>query len=379
MIKRKVLFVFGTRPEAIKMAPVIDAFHKQSNLFEVIVCSTGQHKEMLDQVINFFKIKVDYKIKVMRPNQNLSGLSSKIISEFQKIIDEVNPNYLFVHGDTSTTAMTSLVAFYNNIKLCHIEAGLRTNNKLSPFPEEINRRVTGLLADYHFSPTTNDKKNLLLEGVSEENIFVCGNTVIDSLMNASEKVDKIQNDEINLLEEKIDSRKKIVLVTSHRRENYGKNIKNICDALKKISGINNTEIVYPVHLNPNINKIVNDRLDNHPNIHLVDPLSYPSFIWLMKKSYIILTDSGGIQEEAPSLGIPVVVMRDTTERMLGVEAGTAILSGSNPDKIFKETKKILSDKKYYDAISKSNNPYGDGNASNKILNNFIEILENEKS
>ena len=375
MLRTKILFVFGTRPEAIKLAPLIDKFHKRSDLFEVIVCSTGQHKEMLNQVIDFFNIKVDYSIKVMEPNQKLSGLSSKIISEFQKIIDKVMPDYLFVHGDTSTTAISSLVAFYNNIKLCHIEAGLRTNNKLSPFPEEINRRITGLLADFHFSPTNNDKNNLLSEGVEEKNIFVCGNTVIDSLLNASKIVDNIQNDEIKFLEKNIDFTKKIVLVTSHRRENYGKNIENICEALEKLSNIKDVEIVFPVHLNPNINEVVKERLSDCKNINLVNPLSYPSFIWLMKKSFMILTDSGGIQEEAPSLGIPVIVMRNTTERMLGVKAGTAILSGSNPNKIFEEATKILLDKYYYDAISNSHNPYGNGDASDKILKSFIEVLQ----
>ena len=374
--KIKVVFIFGTRPEAIKVAPVIKKFIKKKDLFDVKVCSTGQHKEMLEQVIDFFKIKIDYNLDVMSSNQSLNSLSAKIILKLQGVLEKEKPDYVFVHGDTTTTAFGSIAAFYNQSKICHIEAGLRTNNKYSPFPEEMNRSITGVLTDLHFSPTEKAKKNLLKENVPKNNIFVTGNTVIDALIDGIEMIDNYENSEIISLKRKLNKEKKTILVTGHRRENFGKGFENICNALKEIVINNDVDIVYPVHLNPNVKYVVNERLGSIDNIHLIKPLSYPSFLWIMKKSNIILTDSGGVQEEAPSLGIPVVVLRDTTERPEGVEAGTAILVGTNKEKIVSTTEKLINDKKYYSKISQSINPYGTGQASEKILQTVLNYERN---
>jgi UDP-N-acetylglucosamine 2-epimerase (non-hydrolysing) len=346
----KVLIVFGTRPEAIKMAPVVNAF-KLSNQFETKVCVTAQHREMLDQVLEFFNISADYDLNLMKPGQNLYSLTSNIILGLKDVLEDFIPDYVLVHGDTTTTMSTSIASFYAGAKVCHVEAGLRTNNKYAPFPEEINRQVTSRITEYHFAPTEKAKLNLLSENILENNILITGNTVIDALKDSVEKVKNSNHPEIVRLSEIVDPKKKLILVTGHRRENFGEGFLNICKALGKIADRRDVQIIYPVHLNPNVQKPVYDILDNHDNINLIEPLSYESFIWLMDKSYLIITDSGGVQEEAPSLGKPVLVMRETTERPEAVDAGTVILVGTDPDKIFDETIELIDNAAKYDKMS----------------------------
>lgn len=371
---KKNLIVFGTRPEAIKMAPLVKEFLKDKENFETRVCVTAQHREMLDQVLDFFEIKPDYDLDLMKPNQNLHTLTADIILGLKPILDDFKPDFVYVHGDTTTTMAASISAFYAGAKVCHVEAGLRTHNKYSPFPEEINRQVTGRIADIHFAPTTTSKENLLLENISDSSILITGNTVIDALLQSSDKVNAIQNDEIELLKSTIDFTKKIILVTGHRRENHGDGFINICAALKEIAVTNpEVQIIYPVHLNPNVKKPVYEILGEVSNIKLIDPLAYPAFVWLMNQSYIIITDSGGVQEEAPSLGKPVLVMRDTTERPEAVEAGTVILVGTNIQKIVSECLSLLNDANKYQKMSALHNPYGDGKACERIVNYIKEI------
>jgi UDP-N-acetylglucosamine 2-epimerase (non-hydrolysing) len=364
----KNLIIFGTRPEAIKMAPLVRVFQKNKDQFETRVCVTAQHREMLDQVLDFFEITPDYDLDLMKPNQNLYSLTSDIILGLKPILEEFQPDYVYVHGDTTTTMASSIAAFYAGAKVCHVEAGLRTNNKQSPFPEEMNRQVTGRIADYHFAPTEQAKQNLLKENVPESTILVTGNTVIDALIESSSRVENLDNPEIEKLKTIIDPTKKIILVTGHRRENHGQGFISICEALKEIAQ-NNTEvqIIYPVHLNPNIQQPVNELLGDIENINLIDPLAYPAFVWLMNKSYLIITDSGGIQEEAPSLGKPVLVMRDTTERPEAVEAGTVILVGNKKEKIISEFTSLLNNEEKHNKMSALHNPYGEGKACDKIL------------
>jgi UDP-N-acetylglucosamine 2-epimerase (non-hydrolysing) len=370
----KNLIIFGTRPEAIKMAPLVKAFQKEKSKFETKVCVTAQHREMLDQVLDFFQIVPDYDLNLMKPNQNLYTLTADIIVGLKDILDEFTPDYVYVHGDTTTTMAASIAAFYSGAKVCHVEAGLRTNNKLSPFPEEINRQVTGRIADFHFAPTTTSKNNLLNENVDESSIIVTGNTVIDALLHSSDKVESYTNDQIETLKENIDFNKDIILVTGHRRENHGDGFLNICAALKEIAlKNNNVDIIYPVHLNPNVKEPVYRMLDNISNVKLIEPLSYPAFVWLMNKSKLIITDSGGVQEEAPSLGKPVLVMRDTTERPEAVEAGTVILVGTDVNKIVSECQLLLNDTNHYQKMSSLHNPYGDGKACERIVNYIIEV------
>ena len=365
-LKKKILILFGTRPEAIKMAPLVSGF-KKDKTFDVRVCVTAQHREMLDQVLSFFKIIPDYDLDLMKPNQNLYNLTSEIILGLKPILEEYKPDYVFVHGDTTTTMSGSIAGFYSGAKVCHVEAGLRTFNKYAPFPEEINRSITGRIADYHFAPTEQSKQNLLNENISEENIVVSGNTVIDALLDGVEKIKNSKNSTIDDLESLIDYTKDLILVTGHRRENHGKGFINICKALKEISTSNNVQIIYPVHLNPNVQQPVEKYLSNIDNIKLIAPLPYETFLWLMVKSKIILTDSGGIQEEAPSLGKPVLVMRDTTERPEAIDAGTVILVGTDINKIVNETNLLLNNTELYKKMSKSHNPYGDGKASKRII------------
>lgn len=367
-LMKKILFLFGTRPEAIKMAPLIDCFSNDSN-FEVKVGVTAQHREMLDQVLSFFSIKVDYDLNIMKPNQTLHQLTADLISRItNEILLKESFDYVFVQGDTTTVLASSLAAFYQKIKIIHIEAGLRSGDMHSPFPEEMNRVLTSKLASYHFCPTETSRDNLFKENITE-NVFVVGNTVIDALFKGLSKIR--ETSEESLLEQfkNIDFDKKVILVTCHRRENFGKPFEAICDSLLEIaaSHSDSVEIVYPVHLNPNIKEIAHQKLIAH-NIKLIAPLDYPELIWMMNKSTIILTDSGGIQEEAPSLGKPVLVLRDVTERTEGVDAGTAVLVGSNKEKIVAETLRLLNDSDYYSSISKASNPYGDGTTSAKILN-----------
>ena len=375
-MKKKNLIVFGTRPEAIKMAPLVKEFLKYSNKFETKVCITAQHREMLDQVLDFFEITPDYDLDLMKPNQNLYTLTADIITNLKSILEEFKPDYVYVHGDTTTTMATSIAAFYSGAKVCHVEAGLRTFNKRSPFPEEINRSIAGRISDYHFSPTNTSKQNLLNENISERDILVTGNTVIDALQFSAEKVtsSSFKNEEIESLKEIVDNKKKLIVVTGHRRENHGQGFINICSALKQIASNNpDVQIIYPVHLNPNVLKPVYELLDGIDNVQLIAPLSYPSFVWLMEKSYLIITDSGGVQEEAPSLGKPVLVMRDTTERPEAVEAGTVVLVGTNKNKIIEEAERLLTDTIAYENMSRLHNPYGDGKACSRIAS-FIKNL-----
>jgi len=366
MNKTKHLIIFGTRPEAIKMAPLVQEF-KNHPEFETRVCVTAQHREMLDQVLTFFNIVPYYDLDLMKPNQNLYSLTADIITEMKIVLDDFAPDFVYVHGDTTTTMAASIAGFYSGAKVCHVEAGLRTHNKRSPFPEEINRQVTGRIADFHFAPTEQSKNNLLAENVQESNILITGNTVIDALLDSSERVSIIQNDEIDVLKSIVDSSKKLILVTGHRRENHGQGFINICEALKRIAQQNvDVQIIYPVHLNPNVKGPVYEILSGINNIKLINPLAYPAFVWLMTQSYMIITDSGGVQEEAPSLGKPVLVMRDTTERPEAVEAGTVILVGTDTNKIISEAQSLLTDTERYQKMSALHNPYGDGRACERI-------------
>jgi UDP-N-acetylglucosamine 2-epimerase (non-hydrolysing) len=369
---KKVLIVFGTRPEAIKMAPLVKEFQNHKDKFDTKVCVTAQHREMLDQVLDFFEIVPDFDLNLMRPGQNLSQLTSDVILGLKPILESFTPDFVFVHGDTTTSTAAALASFYANTKVCHIEAGLRTHNKFSPFPEEMNRQLTGRLADLHFAPTQQAKKNLLDEGISEKIIFVTGNTVIDALLLAKDKVENIEDSQINFLKSIIDPSKELVVVTGHRRENFGEGFINICHALRQLALEQNVQIVYPVHLNPNVKEPVFSILGNIPTISLIDPLAYPGFVWLMKQSKIIITDSGGVQEEAPSLGKPVLVMRNTTERPEAVAAGTVILVGTNTEEIVKQATALLTNESLYEKMSKAHNPYGDGLASYNCVKIFLD-------
>ncbi|MFV0230411.1 UDP-N-acetylglucosamine 2-epimerase (non-hydrolyzing) [Empedobacter falsenii] len=365
-MKTKHLIIFGTRPEAIKMAPLVQEF-KKHNEFETKVCVTAQHREMLDQVLDFFEIKPDFDLDLMKPNQNLFSLTADIITELKPVLEEFKPDYVYVHGDTSTSAIAGLASFYAGAKVCHVEAGLRTHNKWSPFPEEMNRQLTGRLADYHFAPTQQSYDNLIKENIKAENIAITGNTVIDALLDSSLRVKEIHNEEIEQLKKIVDDSKKIILVTGHRRENHGQGFINICEALKDIAtNHDDVQIIYPVHLNPNVQKPVHEILSGIDNIQLIDPLAYPAFVWLMSQAFMIITDSGGVQEEAPSLGKPVLVMRDTTERPEAVEAGTVILVGTDKTKIVAEANDLLTNEARYQGMSALHNPYGDGKACERI-------------
>ncbi len=345
--------------------------------FETKVCVTAQHREMLDQVLDFFEIEPDYDLNLMKPGQNLYGLTADIITGLQPVLEDFQPDYSYVHGDTTTTMGASIASFYSGAKVCHVEAGLRTFNKKAPFPEEINRTITGHIADYHFAPTQTSFENLRNESIKSNNILITGNTVIDALFESVSRVDNLKDNEIEGLKNEIDFSKRLVLVTGHRRENHGQGFINICAALKEIgTSAKNVQIIYPVHLNPKVQKPVYEILGDQKNVKLIAPLAYPAFVWLMNKAELVITDSGGVQEEAPSLGKPVLVMRDTTERPEAVEAGTVILVGTDKDKIITETLRLLNDKALYAKMSTLHNPYGDGKACEKIVE-FIENLNDE--
>lgn len=366
----KNLIVFGTRPEAIKMAPLVKEFGKIDEFFDTKVCITAQHREMLDQVLDFFEITPDFDLDLMKPNQNLYGLTADIVTNLKPVLESFKPDYVFVHGDTTTTMATSLAAFYSGAKICHVEAGLRTFNMKSPFPEEMNRSVTGVVSNIHFAPTQTSKNNLLAENKAQEDIIITGNTVIDALLYSVGKVNtsNFQDQEVEQLKTVLDKNRKLILVTGHRRENHGDGFIRICEALKEIAlKHTDSQIIYPVHLNPNVQKPVYDLLSNIDNIDLIAPLSYPAFVWLMEKAYLIITDSGGVQEEAPSLGKPVLVMRDTTERPEAVNAGTVLLVGTDKQKIIYEANRLLEDNNAYLAMSRLHNPYGDGKACRRIV------------
>jgi len=379
-MRKKNLIIFGTRPEAIKMAPLVKEFQKNNKYFDTRVCITAQHREMLDQVLSFFEITPDYDMDLMKPNQNLYTLTSDIITGLKPIIEDFKPDYVYVHGDTTTTMASSIAAFYSGAKVCHVEAGLRTFNMQSPFPEEMNRSVTGVISNVHFSPTETSKNNLIKENKPKDSILITGNTVIDALQFSVDKVNEVGFDdrEIEKLKKIVNSNKKLILVTGHRRENHGQGFINICEALKEIA-INNSDsqIIYPVHLNPNVQKPVYELLDQIENVNLIAPLSYPAFVWLMNQSYLIITDSGGVQEEAPSLGKPVLVMRNTTERPEAVDAGTVILVGTDKNRIVDEAEKLLNNQNSYEDMSKLHNPYGDGKACKRIVE-YIQNIKNEE-
>lgn len=366
----KVLTVFGTRPEAIKMAPLVHALAADER-FEAKCCVTAQHREMLDQVLDLFEITPDYDLNLMKPGQTLNDVTARILIELKPVLQEFKPNVVLVHGDTATTFATSLAAYYEQISVGHVEAGLRTGNIYSPWPEEANRRLTGTLTKFHFAPTDTSKQNLLKENFSETDIFVTGNTVIDALLLVQDKIDKnyTLKNELAAQFPFLDESKKLILVTGHRRESFGDGFERICEALAITAKQHpEAQIVYPMHLNPNVREPVNRILSDVGNVHLIEPQQYLPFVYLMTRAHIILTDSGGIQEEAPSLAKPVLVMRDTTERPEAVQAGTVKLVGTDIDTITSNLHVLLTDQKEYEKMSFAHNPYGDGQACQRILN-----------
>lgn len=378
---KKIMLVFGTRPEAIKMAPLVKEFQKHPDTFQTIVCVTGQHREMLDQVLNIFDIRPDFDLNIMKQGQDLYDVTARVLTGMRDVLLEAQPDVVLVHGDTTTSTAAALAAFYQQIPVGHVEAGLRTHNILSPWPEEMNRQITGRIASYHFAPTALSRQNLLLENIDDANITVTGNTVIDALYWV---VDRIKNDRSldAELEEvlrhagydvnRLADGRPLVLITGHRRENFGDGFINMCTAIKQLTErYPNVDFVYPMHLNPNvrrpIHEVFGDDLSNLGNMHFIEPLEYLSFVYLMEKSTIVLTDSGGIQEEAPGLGKPVLVMRDTTERPEALEAGTVKLVGTDREKIFNEVSTLLDDAAAYARMSQAVNPYGDGLACSRIV------------
>lgn len=382
---RKVLLVFGTRPEAIKMAPLVMELQKQKERIETVVCVTGQHREMLDQVLEIFDIKPDYDLNIMKRGQDLYDVTARVLTGMREVLKEIKPDIVLVHGDTTTSTAAALAAFYQQIPVGHVEAGLRTHNIYSPWPEEMNRLLTGRLATYHFSPTPLSRNNLIKESINDRNIIVTGNTVIDALYWV---VDKIKNNKEldNELESvlskagydvnRLDNGKKLVLITGHRRENFGDGFINMCTAIKDLTIKHpNVDFVYPMHLNPNVRKpiheVFGEDLSGLKNMFFIEPLEYLSFVYLMEKSSIVLTDSGGIQEEAPGLGKPVLVMRDTTERPEALNAGTVKLVGTDYNKIVNEVSSLIDDKAAYEKMSKAINPYGDGLACGRIVNALL--------
>ena len=378
---KKVMLVFGTRPEAIKMAPLVKEFQKHPEKFETIVCVTGQHRQMLDQVLQLFEITPDHDLDIMKQGQDLYDVTARVLVGMRDILKEVNPDVVLVHGDTTTSTAAALAAFYSRIPVGHVEAGLRTHNIYSPWPEEMNRQITGRIAAYNFAPTPLSKANLLREAVDENSITVTGNTVIDALYWVVNKIKEDKSLDTALKTQllhagydvtRLANDRKLVLITGHRRENFGQGFINMCTAIKDLTQkYLDVDFVYPMHLNPNVRKpiheVFGENLDNLDNMFFIEPLEYLSFVYLMEKSTIVLTDSGGIQEEAPGLGKPVLVMRDTTERPEALEAGTVKLVGTDYDKIINGVSLLLDDSAYYDAMSKAVNPYGDGLACGRIV------------
>lgn len=365
---QKVLIVFGTRPEAIKMAPIVKAFQANHDI-DVKVCVTGQHREMLDQVLHLFDITPEYDLNIMKPGQDLTDVTTAILQGLKPVFTDFKPDRILVHGDTATSFAATLAAYYHRIAVGHVEAGLRTGNLYSPWPEEGMRRLTGGIADQHYTPTISSLKNLIMENIAPETIFVTGNSVIDALLEVSRKIDcdAQMNAELAGRFPFLDSRKKLILVTGHRRENHGEGFERICKALATLAQRDDVQILYPVHLNPNVQEPVNRNLKGLDNVHLIEPQDYLPFVYLMKQSYLILTDSGGIQEEAPTLGKPVLCMRDTTERPAAVSAGTVRLVGTCDKTIVEETVRLLDDGLAYQMMSHANNPYGDGKTSQRIV------------
>lgn len=363
----KILVTFGTRPEAIKMAPVVKSL-KILDGFDVKVCVTAQHRQMLDQVLNLFSITPDFDLDLMKPGQDLSDITANVLLSMRGVLRQWRPDMVLVHGDTTTTFAAALAAYYERVPVGHVEAGLRTGNIYSPWPEEMNRRLAGAITTLHFAPTVKARDNLLRENIAAKSIHVTGNTVIDALFDV---VDKVRNDQalqVILAGQFsfLSPSKRLILVTGHRRENFGDGFERICEALAALAKRNDVEIVYPVHLNPNVQEPVRRILGNHSSIHLIEPLDYLPFVYLMDRSYLVITDSGGVQEEAPSLGKPVLVMRDTTERPEAVHAGTVTLVGTDTERIVAEAERLLDDPAAYEAMARSHNPYGDGTASRQI-------------
>jgi UDP-N-acetylglucosamine 2-epimerase (non-hydrolysing) len=380
--KKVVLVVFGTRPEAIKMAPLISELKKYSNLFDLKICVTGQHREMLDQVLNIFEIIPDYDLEIMKQNQNLTDLTAGLILKISNLLNELNPDILLIHGDTTTAMAASLAGYYNSINVGHIEAGLRTNNIYSPYPEELNRQIISRIAKWNFAPTITAHDNLLSEGVNKSSIFITGNTVIDSLILTINKIEQNSKKELDIINDLNKSlskfdwlNEKFILITGHRRENFGQGFIEICNAIKELAfKYPDLNFVYPVHLNPKVQKPVIELLYELKNIHLISPLEYEPFIYLMNKSYFVLTDSGGIQEEAPSLGKPVLVMREVTERPEAVIAGTVLLVGADKNKIVDSVSKLIEDNDLYSKMRQAHNPYGDGKASQRIAEVIMKAI-----
>ncbi|MEH6756967.1 MAG: UDP-N-acetylglucosamine 2-epimerase (non-hydrolyzing) [Parasphingorhabdus sp.] len=372
--KPKVVTIFGTRPEAIKLFPVIRALSKRGNL-KCISCVTAQHREMLDQVLEIADIQPDYDLDLMRANQSLDELTGRLLTGIGDTLDEIKPQRVVVQGDTATAMCGALAAYYRKIPVSHVEAGLRSYNIYHPWPEEVNRKIIGTIADQHFAPTETSAAALRKENIPDEQISVTGNTVIDALLVTTEKnrTDQFINEDLQNLFNKF-AGKKIIGVTSHRRENFGDGLTNIASALREIARRDDVALIFPVHLNPNVRAIMNDALGELSNVAMIEPLDYPNFVALLNKSTLMLTDSGGVQEEAPALGKPVLVMRDTTERPEGIEAGTAKLVGTDRGVIVKETNKLLDDKKYYDAMAKAHNPFGDGHSSERIADIIEQSL-----
>ncbi|AGX41530.1 non-hydrolyzing UDP-N-acetylglucosamine 2-epimerase [Clostridium saccharobutylicum] len=371
MSKKKIITIFGTRPEAIKMAPLVKELERREEI-ESKVCVTAQHREMLDQVLELFDITPDFDLNIMKTKQTLTGITNKVLEGLEEVFKEEKPDMILVHGDTTTTFAGALAAFYQQIRVGHVEAGLRTFNKYFPFPEEMNRKLTGGLADLHFAPTKGSKENLLREGINENDIYITGNTVIDAMKHTVEENYVFENDELN----KIDFSKKVIMITAHRRENWGEGIENICKALNIIVEQNkDVELVYLVHLNPVVKDVVFERLGEKERIHLLSPLDTKETHNLMNKSYMIMTDSGGLQEEAPHLGKPVLVLRDVTERPEAVEAGTVKLVGTDVEKIVNEANELLRNENAYNKMSKAINPYGDGIASKRIADVILNYFD----
>lgn len=387
-MKKKVLIVFGTRPEAIKMSPLVNKFQQYTDIFETSVCVTGQHRQMLDQVLKLFDIVPDFDLNIMMKGQDLYDITSTVLIQMREVLNTIKPDIVLVHGDTTTSMAVAMAAFYQRIPVAHVEAGLRTNDIYSPWPEEINRQMTGRIAEYHFAPTIRSCQNLLDEKVPQENIVITGNTVIDALQWVVEKIENNHQLSANIDNtlkrfgydsSRLHDKKRLILITGHRRENFGEGFMNICRALKDLAAsYPSVDFVYPMHLNPNVRKPINHIFGDikSDNIFFIEPLDYLPFIFLMKKSYLVLTDSGGIQEEAPGLGKPVLVMRDNTERPEAVEAGTVRLIGTQYDKIIEEVSTLLDNEEHYKRMSHASNPYGDGTSSEKIVKFLIKKLNN---
>ncbi len=382
-MRKKILLVFGTRPEAIKMAPVYQALKRRSKEFETIVCVTAQHREMLDQVLNFFKIKVDIDLDLMSAGQDLFDITASVLLGIRKVFKSHEPDIVMVHGDTTTAFATALACFYHNTPVWHVEAGLRTHDLRAPFPEEFNRRLVSDLADIHFAPTEIARENLLAEGIEDSSIIVTGNTVIDALFSTLDLIEKDENKKSSIINE-LNShlsfdwiKDQFILITGHRRENFGDGFRDICIAIRELAQSHSmVQFVYPVHLNPFVQEPVNKILKDIDNVHLIEPLGYEPFAYLLSKCYFVVTDSGGIQEEAPSLAKPVLVLREVTERPEAVAAGTVFLVGCDKTAIIKNISQLLEDKKFYTRMAVAHNPYGDGNASEIILSTLIKLCKN---